>query len=281
MKPKEPLLSLMLSIFYPGLGQIYSGYTFRGILFIIVPLLIGSALLWYVVQPETKIYVWMIGILIIGVGFVIYVLVDSYQCSKRYNKENNLERKITTGKRVLYIIGILICLFVVDLSDLFGKPVANYIRENVVQAYKIPSGAMRLTLMENDRLFVDKKIYKKEKPKRGDVAVFIYPQDSSKDFIKRIVGLPGEQIEIRDGRLIVNGQELDSSLTLFNHNYYNRGEYGKEGVPVTVPLDAYFVLGDNSGSSHDSRYWGFVPAKNILGKAYKIYYPFDRSGPIK
>ena len=282
MKPKEPLLSLMLSLIYPGLGQIYSGYVKRGLLFIILPLLIILGSGWYLVQPETKLYSWMLGGAIVAVIFGIYILIDSYLCAKRYNKEHNLERKITIGKRILYIVGILIFLFIVNLDEFIAKPVAIYIRNNFVQAFKIPSGAMRPTLIESDRFLANKNIYKKENPKRGDIVVFIYPQDTSRNFVKRLAGLPGEQIEIREGRIIINGQDLDSSTSkLFNRYYYNRGEYGKESVAVTVPPDSYFVLGDNSESSHDSRYWGFVPAKNILGKAFKIYYPFDRSGSIE
>ena len=169
---------------------------------------------------------------------------------------------------------------------------AMIIRAFIVQAFKIPTGSMRTTLMEGDLILVNKFIYgakvpftewrlpKVREPKRGDVIVFIYPQDSKKDFIKRLIGLPGETVEIRNGSVFVNDKPLlDPEFN--QHYYYNRGELGLEGQKIIVPQDSYFVLGDNSASSKDSRYWGFVPGKNILGKAILIYWPLNRIRIIK
>jgi len=169
---------------------------------------------------------------------------------------------------------------------------AMIIRAFIVQAFKIPTGSMRTTLMEGDLILVNKFIYgakvpftewrlpKVREPKRGDVIVFIYPQDSKKDFIKRLIGLPGETVEIRNGSVFVNDKPLlDPEFN--QHYYYNRGELGLEGQKIIVAQDSYFVLGDNSASSKDSRYWGFVPGKNILGKAILIYWPLNRIRMIK
>jgi signal peptidase I len=117
-------------------------------------------------------------------------------------------------------------------------------------------------------------------PQRGDVIVFIYPEDTKKDFIKRLVGLPLDTIEIKSGSIYVNGQII-SDHTFNQRYYYNRGDFGKEGEKLVVPADSYFVLGDNSGSSRDSRYWGFVPKDNVLGKAIVIYWPLQRIRVIK
>lgn len=169
---------------------------------------------------------------------------------------------------------------------------AVVIRTFVVQAFKIPTGSMRTTLMEGDLILVSKFIYgakvpftdlrlpKLREPKRGDVVVFIYPEDSKKDFIKRLIGLPGDTVEIKNGTAYINGSPLQDSVfgQIF---YYNFGDFEKDGYKVTVPKDSYFVLGDNSRSSKDSRYWGFVPAKNILGKAMVIYWPLTRIRIIK
>jgi signal peptidase I len=166
------------------------------------------------------------------------------------------------------------------------------IRPFVVQAFKIPTGSMRPTLMEGDLILVSKFIYGAKvpftrfrlpavrQPKRGDVIVFIYPEDRKKDFIKRLVGLPGDTIEIKSGSIYINDKPL--SDTVFNQRYYyNRGDFGKEGEKLVVPADNFFVLGDNSGSSKDSRYWGFVPKDNILGSAIVIYWPPQRIRIIK
>lgn len=164
---------------------------------------------------------------------------------------------------------------------------ALIIRTFVVQAFKIPTGSMRNTLMEGDIILVNKFIYgaripftgitlpKLRDPKRGDVIVFVYPQNPKKDFIKRLVASGGETVEIRNGTIYVNDKPVTE--TVFNQiYYYNRGDFGREGLKVTVPKGSFFVLGDNSGSSQDSRYWGFVPASNVLGKAILIYWPPQR-----
>ncbi len=169
---------------------------------------------------------------------------------------------------------------------------AMIIRTFVVQAFKIPTGSMRTTLKEGDLILVNKFIYGAKVPftdlrlpplsalKRGDVIVFIYPEDAKKDFIKRLIGFPGETLEIKNGTIYINDKPLMNAL--FNQRYYyNRGAWAEEGHKITVPQDNYFVLGDNSASSKDSRYWGFVPKKNILGRAILIYWPPSRIRMIK
>ncbi len=169
---------------------------------------------------------------------------------------------------------------------------AMVIRAFLVQAFKIPTGSMRMTLLEGDLILVNKFIYGAKvpftnlrlpalrEPKRGDVLVFIYPEDKDKDFIKRLAGLPGETVEIKGGSIYINGKPAQEPV--FNRTYYyNRGDFGAEGQKIIVPLDSYFVLGDNSASSKDSRYWGFVPKDNLLGKALIVYWPLSRIRAIK
>lgn len=169
---------------------------------------------------------------------------------------------------------------------------AMVIRTFVVQAFKIPTGSMRPTLLEGDLILVNKFIYGAKVPfsdlklpaasaiKRGDVIVFIYPEDPKKDFIKRLIALPGETVEIKNGTIYINDKPLEDE-SLNKRYYYNRGDFAVEGRRLEVPADSFFVLGDNSASSKDSRYWGFVPGKNILGKAILIYWPPQRIRPIK
>ncbi len=164
---------------------------------------------------------------------------------------------------------------------------AMVIRTFLIQPFKIPSGSMRMTLIEGDRLFVNKLAYGPQfpltayrfpgftKPKRGDVVVFKYPVQRQKDFIKRLVAFGGETVEIRDGRVYINDKEI-SDGALARIHYYNYGEYAKQGRKITVPAGHYFVMGDNSASSHDSRYWGFVPEGLLVGKAEVIFWPLNR-----
>ncbi len=169
---------------------------------------------------------------------------------------------------------------------------AMVIRAFVIQAFKIPTGSMRPTLIEGDLILVNKFIYGARipftdnrlpalsEPKRGDIIVFIFPQDRKKDFIKRLVGLPGETVEIKSGTIYINDKPILDNV-FSQRYYYNRGDFGLENKKVIIPKDSYFVLGDNRGSSMDSRYWGFVPKKDLLGKAMVIYFPPQRIRIIK
>jgi signal peptidase I len=178
-------------------------------------------------------------------------------------------------------------------SILVALVLAMVIRAFIVQAFRIPSGSMRMTLIEGDRLLVNKLKYGAKLPfwnmvpalnkrlpgyghiERGDVIVFLYPEDKKRDFIKRLIGKGGETVEIRDGDIYIDGK-LFEDPRINNIYYYNRGDYGRTNEPVKVPEGYYFVLGDNSASSHDSRYWGFVPDGFVVGKAALIYWPLNR-----
>lgn len=169
---------------------------------------------------------------------------------------------------------------------------AMLIRTFLIQPFKIPSGSMRMTLIEGDRLFVNKLNYGPlvpltdyrlpgfSRPKRGDVIVFKYPIQRNKDFIKRLVAVGGETVEIKDGQVIINDKPVTEGSMAKIH-YYNYGSYAPAGRKILVPEGQYFVMGDNSGSSHDSRYWGFVPEELVLGKADVIFWPPNRIRWIK
>lgn len=162
--------------------------------------------------------------------------------------------------------------------------IALFIRAFVVQAFKIPSGSMEPTLLVGDHILVNKFIYgiktpffrktivQVTKPEREDVIVFIFPKDETKDFIKRVIGIPGELIQIIDDKIFVNGMPYQDT-----HGYYSspmgNDLYGKRNFgPVRVPENHYFVMGDNRDNSDDSRRWGFVPSEFIKGEAFIIYW---------
>lgn len=155
------------------------------------------------------------------------------------------------------------------------------IRTYVIQAFKIPSGSMRPTLMEGDKLFVNKYVYRFEAPQRGDIIVFKYPQDKKKDFIKRLVAFEGETVEIKDGKIYVDNKILNDPETFGKFYYYNHDPYANPHEKIQVPKDAYFVLGDNSANSQDSRFWGFVPKKNMVGKAVFRWWPLQKVGSLE
>ncbi len=178
-------------------------------------------------------------------------------------------------------------------SIIIAVVLALIIRTFIIQAFKIPSGSMIPTFEVGDRIFVSKFIYGAKipftnfrlpairQPMRGDIVVFKSPETPRKDFVKRLIALEGETVEIKDGNICINEKMIDGPPSIHAVSYYNIGDYGKEGVPVKVPKDAYYVLGDNSANSRDSRYWGFVPEKNMIGKALLIYWPLNRMRTIK
>ena len=165
---------------------------------------------------------------------------------------------------------------------------ALVVRAFFVQAFKIPTGSMHPTFVEGDRVLVNKVVYgirfpfvrrhlpAIHPPRRGEIVVFHSPTDKHKDFIKRLVAVGGDEVEIRDLRLWVNGRPLTDPPFFRQQVYYNRGNYGEQGKPVRIPPGHYFFLGDNSNSSQDSRYWGFLPENQVIGQAFLIYWPLKR-----
>lgn len=163
------------------------------------------------------------------------------------------------------------------------------IRTFIIQAFNIPSSSMEPTLKIRDRLFAskfsyglslpltDKKVFQIRDPKRGEIIVFKYPEDPRKAFIKRVIALPGETIEIRQGKVYINDRLLNESYAYHIRKNLSYDNYG----PVKVPPDFYFVMGDNRDRSSDSRIWGFLERKYILGKALFIYWPLNRVRVIK
>ncbi|MBW2412496.1 MAG: signal peptidase I [Deltaproteobacteria bacterium] len=168
--------------------------------------------------------------------------------------------------------------------------IALFIRTFVVQAFKIPSGSMKQTLQVGDHILVNKFIYgikipylRKtivpfKKPQRGDIVVFKYPVDPNKDFIKRVVGIPGDVIEIRNKQLHVNGQKVNHEYGMYTDDrILSAREKPRDNFgPVTVPKRSLFVMGDNRDESYDSRFWGFVDYKALNGKAFIIYWSWDK-----
>ena len=128
--------------------------------------------------------------------------------------------------------------------------------------------------------FTFKRIAKFKTPNVGDIIVFNYPEEPNRDFIKRCVAKGGDALEIRNGVLWLNNKPLKDEP--FNKVfYYNRGDYGREGEVFRIPPDSYFALGDNSASSKDSRYWGFLDDKYLVGKAVLVYWPLSRIKILK
>ena len=180
-------------------------------------------------------------------------------------------------------------------SIVIAVVLALFIRTFVVQAFKIPTGSMENNLLIGDHLLVNKFVFGPSASglerallpmgtiRRGDVVVFKYPEEPERDYIKRVVGLPGETIELKAKKIHINGTPLDEPYVHFleppgmgvNAHEITLVDVRERYGPVTVPPNQYFVMGDNRDNSQDSRYWGFLPRDYVKGKALVIYWSYE------
>ncbi len=164
-------------------------------------------------------------------------------------------------------------------SFIWAIVIALVVRIFFVGNFKIPTSSMVPTLQVGDRLLSNSVVYRFRAPRRGEVVIFKYPEDPARDFVKRLVGLPGEALMIREGEIYIDGEAVENRR-INSRYYYSDGVYGI-GRQVEIPQGGYYVLGDNSINSKDSRYWGFVPENYMGGKAVFIYWPPWRMGFIR
>jgi signal peptidase I len=177
-------------------------------------------------------------------------------------------------------------------SILVAVVLALFVRTFVFQAFKIPTGSMKPNLLVGDHLLVNKFIFAPTvsgletallpmRPiRRGDIVVFKFPEEPERDFIKRVIGLPGDTLELKNQTVFINGQALTEPYA--HYLFPPAGEGQADGFdirrkygPVTVPADHYFMMGDNRDDSQDSRFWGFLPQSYVKGRALFIYWSFD------
>ncbi|MCA1904294.1 MAG: signal peptidase I [Cyanobacteria bacterium KgW148] len=155
----------------------------------------------------------------------------------------------------------------------FSILVAALLRWFVIEPRYIPSGSMEPTLLVNDRIMVEKISYRWRAPRRGEIIVFEPPFQGGKAYIKRVIGLPGEEVAIHNGQVLINGIPLQEPYILEPPHY--------EMPAYTIPPDCYWVMGDNRNNSNDSHVWGFLPKENIMGRAVFRFWPLDlRIGTI-
>lgn len=253
---KDAWLAVFLSGFIPGLGHAYLKQWLYSILFF-------SAFIVLVIASGLK------NSIIVLVAYLLQFMLFLVAFYHVY-VSTPVRRERARRTVMLFLAGFL-------GFQVLSAILAFVTRTFVAEARYIPSGAMTPTLQINDRLIIDKLVYQFSSPKRGDIVVFsptdtLRQQNFHDAFIKRIIGLPGDEVQVKDGSVYINGQPLRENYISEAPNY--------EFSPVVVPPDSYFVLGDNRNNSYDSHYWGFVPRKNIIGKATKRFYPFNRAGSL-
>jgi len=270
---KEPLLASLLSLIYPGLGHIYAGNLGLGLVFLGVMTGIVVVSVGYVLHPATRFHPALAAVPATGLILELAVVIDSYRSAWKWNFKRDCPPQRSGALTTLLVLGILVLLV--------GNPSVNvpvFLKAKAIQLFKVPTSSMRPGLLEGDWVFVDKEAYRQQGPVRGELVVFRHPQEPKRIFLKRVAGLPGETVQVDREQLLINGAAPKETRLAQTH-YFREGSFGERIVKVEP--DHYYVLGDNTAGSDDSRFWGTVPRENLVGRAYKIIYPFKRSGPIE
>lgn len=284
-------LAALFTFLTPGLGHFYAGRLKRGIGVAIVNRSILPAL---AVGVPLSPYTFYVGVL---VGFAVFVGSLSDAC---FIVRDSPQIRLHKWQRWYFYVGFLATAFLIDRATSVVAPVA-------VKSFSVPTMSMAPTLMDGDMFLVDRSAYKSHGARAGDIIAFKYPRDEKYYYVKRVIGVPGDKIEIKKKKVFRNGVPLPQiALPLESVRRFKEGlqkadldRYGLQSVQyfeeqieghdhkiiidtestvseshglLVVPPDQYFVLGDNRDYSNDSRFWGFVPSKNIYGKALYIYF---------
>ncbi|OGM01868.1 signal peptidase I [Candidatus Woesebacteria bacterium GWA1_41_8] len=173
-------------------------------------------------------------------------------------------------------------IFFLDILEVivFAIAIFLFVYLLLLQPHKIKGDSMQPNFPNGEYLLTDKVSYRFREPKRGEVIVFEAPQSEGDEFIKRIIGLPGELVSIKEGSIFINEKKLNEGY-LASGAVTLSGNFFKEAEEIVVPEELYFVLGDNRLHSSDSRAWGFVPKDKITGRAWVIYWPVAKAGPVQ
>jgi signal peptidase I len=259
-KPRRPWIAALLTIFITGLGHLYSGKPLRGMILFFIGqfLFIVFAVAVNIITPNVF---FVLPAVVVGIAFIVFCVVDVISIAKRKKANYELAKY---NRWFVYIGCIFAALLVLNIYKYF------VIIPYFIQAYKLPTGAMEPALLIGDHFLVGKLIFKTTEPKRGDIIIFKYPKDPNVDSLKRLIGEPGEKVEIIERTVYINGKPLKEDYV----QYIDPGSAHQHYGPISVPPECYFVLGDNRDNSADSRFWGCVPRENLLGKPLFIYWSF-------
>lgn len=236
---RKKWLAVVMGMTMPGMGQIYNGELLKGISsFIIFLSVFAAGLRWTVLLPDKLLIVGTLTTLLAAVTVYLIAIIDSYRKAKSLN-----EYKAAKYNRWYFYLAVWLLG-----SVLVSGWVYSYVKNNFIEAYKIASQSMEPVVLKGDKVLADKTAYHRMAPKKGDIVIFIYPDDRSKIFIKRVEGLPGDKVNVGNGKI------------------------------EEVPHGMVYVLGDNRENSIDSRTFSFVPLKDIIGKIRQVYYSRGEEG---
>ena len=269
-KPRRPWVAVLLNVLAVGLGHIYAGEAKRGIiLFFAIWLSLFVMVLVYLKPLPSGLN--LVVPLLLFLALFLWSYIDAAVMARRHRRDYTLK---PYNKWYLYLLIILFVHMVVNPLLSVG------VRNCFVQAYRIPSSSMSPTVLSDDYILVNKLLYHWNAPARGEIIVYHDPVAGERDYLKRIVGLPGETIQMRDRVITVDGAPIG------DEPYAHYDEPGQGGGtddfgPFRIPEGAYFTLGDNRLNSSDSRAHGPVPFDLIRGKAYQIYWSWESTAEVR
>lgn len=265
-KPRKAWIAGLLSFLLIGLGHIYSGNLKKGVLFYLWQAIIFTIFCWFFISCFSLIFLYIF--IFIGFVFYIYAIVDAIKSAKKNSTFYPLKKY---NKSYIYLLVFVFCNIIVQPSvDLF-------IITEIIEPVKVESSSMMPTLLLGDYILVKKHIGQNNHPQRSAIVAFTPPNDPLKTYVKRIIGVGGDIIEIKDKLLFVNNisqverYTANNEPTVFPPNISPRDNFG----PVTVPENKLFILGDNRDNSLDSRFWGFLSVDKVKGEAIGLYWSWD------
>lgn len=285
---RKPLIAGFMSLILPGFGQIYNGQLNKGLLLFIGIILASfpfpaMSTLWL---PSALMLPVLIISLLLTIGIWLYSIINAWKeagAQPEYIPQN-------WQQPATYIGASLIGMIILSMTT-------NYIRNNLVETFTIPSSSMSPTILQGDLLFADKRYNCpgcKHHAQRGDIAIFIYPNNRSLYYIKRIIGLPDDRVSIKDQTVYINGQPLTQSTaqegaqnivteqteTTGTEGYQVKWDKDDQAdmAEITVPPGSVFVMGDNRSATKDSRKFGTVPLMDVVGKARQLWYSSGENG---
>jgi signal peptidase I len=298
-RDRKPLLALAAALLMPGLGQVYNGELSRGLSFFLALAFLLPIAAWIGLHgPESMLWLVILGAAFAALALYVLAIRDAYLSAKRAGDGYEL--------KPYNRVHVYLAMFFFGYFFVLGK-LADYTKETLLESYVIPTSSMAPTLLRGDRFFVDKRFNRpgaKESVKRGDIAVFINPNSRNNMYVKRVIGLPGDRIEIRDMVISVNGKALPttplSSLgtpeqdrILADHlalrETSDAGSYVviwrkgavREPYSTTVPNGEVFMIGDDRDGSQDSRVVGPVPLRDVVAKAKQVWFSVDPEDGVR
>jgi signal peptidase I len=259
---RHPWIAGSLSVSAAGVGQLYNGPPAKGLVFY------GSG--WGVLLTALAMLLWLPAVpALMVLSWTLYVILEAVLTAHRQGRAYHLK---AYNKWYVYLL-------LIAIVRLTTAAAAAIVRTFVVQAYKIPAGSMEDTLLIGDHILVSTFAYRWHGPSRGDLAVFPFPRDPSRHFIKRVIGLPGDRVEVRNHRAYVNGEPLNEPYVKLDERAALRPSRYSHWGPEVVPSGRLFVLGDSRDNSADSRDWGFVEREQVKGRACVIYWSRESAVP--